>query len=249
MIHRDVEKSLQLLGMEIHREHTMHAGGNENIGHELGRDRNARLILAILAGVSKEGNHSGNSVGTGAAGGINHDEQLHDVLIGRRTGRLDDKDITSANIVVDFDKGLPIRKGSHRGIPQRLLEIGGYVASELAVRGTAEDPEFGKAFHGRFRGYSLPLPRRTKEMGNDGDFSIRQFALGLGGNVSPLRFEIPLFKDLPTDHQQSDVDCGQQGIVLDHLLPRDGIFKNVNPNSHLCGEKPVLIACKKWNGF
>ena len=50
VIHRDVEKSLDLLRVQIHRENPVRARRHEQIRHELRRDRNARLIFAVLPG-------------------------------------------------------------------------------------------------------------------------------------------------------------------------------------------------------
>ena len=143
MVHRNVEKALQLLGMEIHRQHAVHPGGGQNVRHQLRRDRHARLILAVLAGVAEERDHRRDALGARAADRIHHDEQLHDVVIGRRRGRLDDEDITVADIVVDLDEGLAVRERTHRRVTERLAEIVRDVLRELDVCGAAKNPEVG----------------------------------------------------------------------------------------------------------
>ena len=77
MIHWDVEKALHLLGVEIHRQHAIHPGGIQQISDELRRDWNARLILAVLARVTKKWNDSCDPVSAGAARRINHDQKFH----------------------------------------------------------------------------------------------------------------------------------------------------------------------------
>jgi hypothetical protein len=54
-----------LLGMEVHGENAGDAGGGEEIGHEFGRDGNAGLVLAVLAGIAKKGNNRGDPGGAG----------------------------------------------------------------------------------------------------------------------------------------------------------------------------------------
>jgi hypothetical protein len=54
MIDRNVEEALDLLAVQIHREHAIGAGGHEQVGDELRGDGHARLVLAILAGVAVE---------------------------------------------------------------------------------------------------------------------------------------------------------------------------------------------------
>ena len=77
MIHRNVEKALHLLGVQVHRQHAMHAGGSEQIGDQFRRDRDARLVFAVLARVSKKWNDGGDSIRAGAPCGVHHDQQLH----------------------------------------------------------------------------------------------------------------------------------------------------------------------------
>ena len=143
VIDRDVEKALQLLGVEVHREHAIHPGGRQDISHELRRDRHTRLVLAVLTGVPEERDHRRDPLGARAADRIHHDEKLHDVVVGRRTGRLDDEDIPVADIVVDFYESLPVRERGHERVSERLAEIVRDILCELDVCGSAENPEVG----------------------------------------------------------------------------------------------------------
>ena len=110
VIDRDVEEPLDLRRVEVHGEHPVDAGGGEQVGDQLGGDRDARLVLAVLAGVAEKRHHGGDALGAGAARGIHHDEQLHQVVVGRRAGRLDDEDILAADVFVDLDEGLAVRE-------------------------------------------------------------------------------------------------------------------------------------------
>ena len=55
MIHRDVEKPLQLRHMQIHAQHAVGAGGGDEICHQFGGDRIAGFGFAILAGIPEVG--------------------------------------------------------------------------------------------------------------------------------------------------------------------------------------------------
>ena len=121
VIHRDVEETLNLLGVKIHRQHPVGAGGHEQVGHQLGGDGNPRLVLAVLARVPVKGQHGGDAAGAGAAQRIHHDEQLHQVLVARRAGRLDHVRVLAAHVLLDLDKGLAVREGRHGAAPQ--LEV------------------------------------------------------------------------------------------------------------------------------
>ncbi len=112
MVDRDVEKSLHLLRVQIHREDAAHSRGGEEVGDQLGRDRHPRLVFAILPRVAEKRNHRRDPIGARPARRVHHDEQLHEVLIGRRAGRLDDENVAAANVLVDLDVGLAIRETS-----------------------------------------------------------------------------------------------------------------------------------------
>ena len=74
MVDRDIKKSLNLLGMEIHGEDSIHPGGDKKIGDKLRGDGHSRLILAVLAGISEKREHGGDPESGSATGRIHHDE-------------------------------------------------------------------------------------------------------------------------------------------------------------------------------
>src|SRR5580704_12913874 len=53
VVERDVEEALDLAGVEIHRERAIGARRGHEVRDELGRDRRARLGLAILPRVAE----------------------------------------------------------------------------------------------------------------------------------------------------------------------------------------------------
>ena len=133
MIDRDIEKALHLLGVQIHGQNTIHTGGEKKIRDELRRNWNARLILTILARVAKEGNDRRDPIGAGAPRGVNHDEQLHQVLIGRGAGGLNDENIVAPNVFLDSDVGLAIGKGTDGGLPERHTDVSANAQRQLAI--------------------------------------------------------------------------------------------------------------------
>ena len=58
MVDRNIEETLNLIGMEVHRDETVDAGYAEKISHEFGCDRNARFVLAVLTGPAEIRNDS-----------------------------------------------------------------------------------------------------------------------------------------------------------------------------------------------
>ena len=114
MIHRNIEKSLHLLRVQIHRQHAIDARGGEKIRHQFRGDRHARLIFAILPRVTKKRNHRRDPLRARPPRRVHHDEQLHQVLVGRRAGRLNDENIAAANVLLDLDVSLAVGKRADR---------------------------------------------------------------------------------------------------------------------------------------
>jgi hypothetical protein len=133
MIHRDVEKALDLPCVQIHRQHAVRTGSNEQICHEFGGDRNARLILAILPGITIKRNDRGDSLRRRPAGCIDHDEQLNEVMIGRRAGRLDNENVLAPDVFVDLHERFSIRETGDGGITNRQIDVGANLLSQRPV--------------------------------------------------------------------------------------------------------------------
>ena len=88
-------------------------GHGDQVGHQLGRDRHARLVLAVLPGVAEVRDHRRDPARRGALGRVQHDQQLHQVVRrGRR--RLHDEDVAAADVLVDLDRDLPVLEARHR---------------------------------------------------------------------------------------------------------------------------------------
>ena len=83
MIDRNVKEPLNLRLVQIHRQHAVGAGRAQHVGDELGRNRHARLVLAILPGVAVVRQHRRDPRRRRPAERVDHDHQLHEVLIDR----------------------------------------------------------------------------------------------------------------------------------------------------------------------
>ena len=79
-----LEEALHLARMEVHGEHAVGAGRLDHVGDELRRDRLARPGLLVLARVGIERQHRGDPLGRSELRGVDHDHQLHQVLVDRR---------------------------------------------------------------------------------------------------------------------------------------------------------------------
>ncbi len=123
MVDRRVEKALDRGSVQIDRQDSMRPGRGQEIGHELGGDRHPRLILPILTGVAVVGQHGGNARGGGALEGIEHHQELHQVLIDGRAGRLNHEDIGPAHVLEDLTVGLAIRETPRFDRSDRYAEV------------------------------------------------------------------------------------------------------------------------------
>ena len=145
MIHRYVEKALNLLGVQIHRQNAVGPGSHQQIGHELGRDRHARLILPILSGVAVKWQHRCDAVGAGPFERVHNDEQLHQVMICWRAGRLNHKHILTSDVFLDLGKRFSVGEGGEGDFARLDANVTADGIGEREIR-TA-----GEYFHVRFR--------------------------------------------------------------------------------------------------
>ena len=116
MIHRDVEETLNLSGMEIHGQQSVCAGGRDKVGAQLGRNRVMSLGLSVLSRIAEVRHDRGYSCGRGALHGVDHDEHFHEVVVDGSAGRLDDKNVGAADGLVDGNGNLTVAEGAHVGI-------------------------------------------------------------------------------------------------------------------------------------
>ena len=61
VVGRDVEKALDLAGVQVERQHAVGAGAGDQVGDELGRNRRARAGFAILPRIAEIGNDGGDA--------------------------------------------------------------------------------------------------------------------------------------------------------------------------------------------
>lgn len=116
MVAGNVEKALDLCGVQVKGEHPVGSRRHEQVCDELGGDRHARLVLSVLAGVPEEREHGRDALCGGAAGGVYHYEQLHYALVGGLARGLYDEHVVAADVVDYFHEGFAVGKGFHDGV-------------------------------------------------------------------------------------------------------------------------------------
>ena len=139
VVHGDVEKALDLGGVEVHGQHAVRAGGGEHVGHQLGGDGVTGLGLPVLPGVAEVGDDGGDAAGGGPLEGVDHHQKLHQVVVDRGAGGLDHKHVGAPDGLVDGDEAFPIGEGAALQVAQRQPELLADGLSQRPVGIAAED--------------------------------------------------------------------------------------------------------------
>jgi len=125
IVGRNIEKPLDLAGVQIDGQHAVSAGARDQIGNELGRDGRARPRLSVLPRIAEIGDDRRDALRRGAPQGVDHDEELHQIVVRRIGRRLDDEGVASADVLEDFDEDLEVGEAADMAAGQRLAQIGG----------------------------------------------------------------------------------------------------------------------------
>jgi hypothetical protein len=142
VVGRDVEERLDLRLVQVHRQHPIGAGGNHEVGDQLGRDRDARLVLAVLPGVAVIRDDGRDARRGRAAERVHHDAELHQVLVDRPGGGLDDEHVHAADVLVDLERDLRVGEAMEPGLAHRHAQELGNLLRQQRVGAAGEEPEF-----------------------------------------------------------------------------------------------------------
>ena len=96
MVDGNVEEALNLVCMEIHRNHAIDTSSTQQVCHQFCANADTWFVLTILTRPSEIGDDSIDGTGRCTLGGINHQEQLHQIVrIGERA--LYEEDVASTD--------------------------------------------------------------------------------------------------------------------------------------------------------
>jgi hypothetical protein len=90
-------------------------------------------------GIAVVWDHRRDARRRGAAQRVDQQQQLHQVLVHRRAGRLNDEHIRAAHILLDLDARLAIAKGSDDRAPEVHVDAGGDRLCQRPVGVATED--------------------------------------------------------------------------------------------------------------
>ena len=139
VVDRDHEEALDLPRVQVHREDAVGAGELQHVGDEARRDRLARLRLPVLPRVREQRDDRGDALGRGELRGLDHEEQLHDVLVDGLASGLHDEDVGAADRLVVADVRLAVRERADLGLAELDAELLRDALGEVGVRPPGED--------------------------------------------------------------------------------------------------------------
>ena len=123
---------------------------HQHVGYQLGADRHAGTVLAVLTRPAEVGHHGHDLMGRGAARGVDHHQQFHQVVRGRE-GRLDDKDRTAADRLVVAGLEFAVAEAQDFRLSERRAEARGDLFGQILRIATGENFDFVDSH--RFRGF------------------------------------------------------------------------------------------------
>ena len=133
MVDRDREETLDLAGMQVHRQHPVGAGELEHVGDEPAGDRLPRLRLAVLARVGEPRDDGGDALRGRELRRLDHQEELHQVAIDRLGARLDDEDVGAADRFRVAHVRLVVRERSQLDVAELHSQLFRHALRELRV--------------------------------------------------------------------------------------------------------------------
>ena len=123
VVGRDVEEALDLARVQVEGQHPVGSGGFDQVGDQTRRDGRARRALPVLSGVAIVGNNRGDPPGRPTAQGVDRNQQLHQVVVGGVTGRLDQKDVFAPDVLLDLDVDFFVIEPPDVGLGQADVEV------------------------------------------------------------------------------------------------------------------------------
>jgi len=138
-IHRDAEKTLNLPGVQVHREHPVGTGDGDEVGHQPGGDGDSRLVLLIGTAIGIIRDYGGDAPCGVPLEGVYDYEQFDQVPVHGRAGRLNQKDIFGPYAREKLGEDVFVGELKHLDFPQLHAQVIGYLFCKFWVSPSAID--------------------------------------------------------------------------------------------------------------
>ena len=96
--------------MQVQGQHAVSTRSLDKVSNQLSGYGRTRCGFAILPSVAVVGNYRRDAPCRTPPQSIDHNQQLHEVVIGRHRGRLEDKNVFAAHILFNFNKDFAVIK-------------------------------------------------------------------------------------------------------------------------------------------
>lgn len=163
VVDRNAEETVHLRCVQRHRQHATRPGGDEQVSHQPAADRDAGRVLLVGAGIGVVGQYDGRPRGRSAAGGVEHEQQLDEVLLDGRDERLDEEDVPLPAVGLQLDLETVVGEPGHPYRPQWDLEVVTDLRRQLRMRAATEDRDLSQ----------LPLPFLPPVPAEPNDLRVR----------------------------------------------------------------------------
>ena len=109
MVHGNIEETLNLVSMQVHRDNAVYTSHTQQICYQLGTDAYTWFVLTVLTSPSEVGDDGIDGACRCALGSVNHQQQFHKIVrIGESA--LYQENILSANALLVRNGKLAIRE-------------------------------------------------------------------------------------------------------------------------------------------
>ena len=105
-----MEEAFNLARVQIDCYHMAYPSTLCKIGQKLAHYCASPALSCVAAGIAEIGGYPGNARRARATAGVRNGKYFHDILIYRRTGRLDDKELALSNRIIQPNVNLGIWK-------------------------------------------------------------------------------------------------------------------------------------------
>ncbi|MNN53777.1 hypothetical protein D3C81_1685560 [compost metagenome] len=132
--------------MQVDGEHAVDTDHGQHVGHYLGADGHASgARTAVLAGIAEVGDDCSDAGRRGTAEGVGHHHQFHQVIVGRCAGGLDQEDVLTADVLVDFHADFAVGELADGNVTEGNMQLTHDTAGEIGVGVPREDHHLGHA--------------------------------------------------------------------------------------------------------
>jgi len=122
VIHRNVKEALDLCSVQVHGQHAVSACSSNKVCDQLCGDRVTRLALAVLTSVAEIRDYSRDTACRCTLAGVDHDEQLHQVVVYRTAGGLYEEHVRAANGFRNGNRDFAVSEGGDGSLADRQSE-------------------------------------------------------------------------------------------------------------------------------